>query len=78
MKLTVKRSGRKTIPFADVCLGEVFFNPVEPNDFFMRIEEIETNMESFNCVALDYYSQEFVTDKERVVLADSELIITVK
>ena len=73
MKITDKRSGRKT--FKDIKIGQCFTIP-EDDDVYVKIDEIETDIEDFNAFSFREYALfEIMNETEVIEVADIEIIL---
>lgn len=73
MKITDKRSGRKT--FKDIKIGQCFTIP-EDDDVYVKIDAIDTECEDYNAFSFREYALFEIFDETEVIeVADIEIIL---
>lgn len=73
MKITDKRSGRKT--FKDIKIGQCFTIPKD-DDVYVKIDTIDTDCEDYNAFSFrEGILFEILGDTEVIEVADIEIIL---
>lgn len=73
MKITDKRSGRKT--FKDIKIGQCFTIP-EDDDVYVKINTIDGEYEDYNAFSFREYALfEIMDDTEVIEVAEIEIIL---